>query len=65
VSPPGTKALVELLKSLFTTDELRRLAAFLPGGDLTASLPSGAASLETLAFEMVQALDSKRSDPGG
>jgi hypothetical protein len=51
--------LVELLTSLFTADELRRFAAFLPGGNVVAVLPSGTASLETLAFEMVQALDRR------
>jgi hypothetical protein len=51
-----TKALVDLLKSLFTVDELRRLAAFLANGNLTSVLPSGTASLDAVAFEMVQAL---------
>lgn len=59
MSPSRTKALVELLKSLFSADELRRFAAFLPGGNVVAALPSGTASLETLAFEMVQALDRR------
>jgi hypothetical protein len=34
-----TKALVQLLKALFTADELRRFAAFLPGSNLVAALP--------------------------
>jgi WD40 repeat protein len=59
VSPSGTRALVELLTSLFTTDELYRLARFLPDGDLTAALPSSPASLEAVAFGMVQALDRR------
>jgi WD40 repeat protein len=59
VSPSETKALVELLTWLFTADELRRFAAFLPHGNLTAALPSGAASLESLAFEIVQALERR------
>jgi WD40 repeat protein len=59
VSPSGTRALVELLTSLFTTDELYRLARFLPDGDLTAALPSPPASLETVAFGMVQALERR------
>jgi formylglycine-generating enzyme required for sulfatase activity len=59
VSPSTTKALVELLTSLFTADELRRFAAFLPGGNVVPALPSGTASLETLAFEMVQALERR------
>jgi formylglycine-generating enzyme required for sulfatase activity len=53
------KALVELLMSLFTADELRRFAIFLPGGNVVAALPSGTASLETLAFEMVQVLERR------
>jgi WD40 repeat protein len=56
VSPSGTRALVELLTSLFTTDELYRFAAFLPCGDLRADLPSGTASLQELAFGLVDAL---------
>jgi CHAT domain-containing protein len=56
VSPSTTKALVELLKSLFTTDELRHFAAFLPHGNLTSALPSAPASLDAVAFEMVQVL---------
>jgi WD40 repeat protein len=52
-----TKALVELLKSLFTADELHRFAAFLPGGNLASALPSGTASLDAVAFEMVQVLE--------
>jgi formylglycine-generating enzyme required for sulfatase activity len=59
VSLSRTKALVEFLTSLFTADELRRFAVFLPGGNVAAALPSGTASLETLAFEMVQALDRR------
>lgn len=59
VSPSRTKALVELLTSLFSADELRRFAAFLPGTNVVAALPSGTASLETLAFEMVQALERR------
>jgi WD40 repeat protein len=59
VSPSETRALVELLTSLFTTDELYRLATFLPHGNLTAVLPSGTASLEAVAFEMVQALERR------
>jgi tetratricopeptide (TPR) repeat protein len=59
VSPSRTKPLVELLKTLFTADELRRLAAFLPHGDLTAVLPSGSASLEAFAVELVQALERR------
>jgi hypothetical protein len=57
-----TKALVELLTSLFTADELRRFAAFLPGGNVVAALPSGTASLERLAFEMVHALETVQSE---
>jgi hypothetical protein len=53
------KALVELLTSLFTAEELRRFAAYLPGGNVVVALPSGTASLESLAFEMVQALDRR------
>jgi hypothetical protein len=56
VSSSTTKALVELLKSLFTTDELYRLATFLPHGNLVSALPSAPASLEAVAFEMVQVL---------
>jgi formylglycine-generating enzyme required for sulfatase activity len=59
VLPSRTKALVELLTWLFTADELRRFAAFLPHGNLMAALPSGTASLETLAFEMVHALERR------
>jgi hypothetical protein len=59
VSSFETKALVELLTWLFTADELRRFAAFLPHGNLMAALPSGTASLETLAFEMVHALERR------
>lgn len=54
-----TKALVELLKSLFTADELQRFAAFLPYGNLTSALPSAPASLDAIAFEMVQALERR------
>jgi WD40 repeat protein len=53
------KALVELLKSLFTTDELHRFAAFLPGGSISSALPSGTASLDAVAFEMVQVLERR------
>jgi WD40 repeat protein len=59
VSSSGTRALVELLTSLFTTDELYRFAAFLPCGDLRAHLPSGTASLAVVAFELVQALERR------
>jgi WD40 repeat protein len=53
------KALVELLKSLFTADELHRFAVFLPGGSIASALPSGNASLEAIAFEMVQVLERR------
>jgi hypothetical protein len=53
------KALVELLKSLFTADELYRFAAFLPYANLTSALPSAPASLDTVAFEMVQVLERR------
>jgi WD40 repeat protein len=59
VSPSQTRALVELLTSLFTTDELYRFARFLPDGDLTAALPSPPASLEAVAFGMMQALERR------
>jgi hypothetical protein len=59
VSPSRTKALVELLKSLFTADELHRFAAFLPYGNLTSALPSALASLDAVAFEMVQVLERR------
>jgi WD40 repeat protein len=59
VSPSTTKALVELLKSLFTTDELYRFAAFLPHGDLTSALPSAPAPLDAVAFEMVRVLERR------
>lgn len=57
MSQTGTKALIELLQSLFSTDELRRFAALLPGETLSAALPSGSVSLATLAFEVVGVLD--------
>lgn len=53
------KALVELLKSLFTADELHRFAAFLPHGSLTSALPSAPASLDAVAFDMVQVLERR------
>jgi CHAT domain-containing protein len=56
VSPSTTKALVELLKSLFTADELHRFATFLPHGNLASALPSAPAPLDAVAFEMVQVL---------
>jgi AAA ATPase domain len=56
VSPSTTKALVELLKSLFTTDDLYRFATFFPHGNLASALPSASASLDAVAFEMVQVL---------
>jgi WD40 repeat protein len=59
VSPSRTKALVELLKSLFATDELYRFAALLPYGNVTPALPSAPASLEAIAFELVQVLERR------
>jgi serine/threonine protein kinase len=47
------KALVELLQSLFSGDEMRRFVALLPGENLAPALPSGSVSLATLAFEVV------------
>jgi hypothetical protein len=57
VSQTGKKALIELLQSLFSADELRRFVALLPGENLSAALPSGSVSLATLAFEVVGVLD--------
>jgi formylglycine-generating enzyme required for sulfatase activity len=56
VSQAGLKALVELLQALFSADELRRFVALLPGEHLAPALPSGSASLATLAFELVDVL---------
>lgn len=51
------RALVELLRSLFTIEELKRFAAFHPSGDLRADLPGGIASLEEVAFGFADVLE--------
>ena len=50
------KALVALLRSLFSVDELRRFVALLPGKNLSAELPGGSVSLAALTFEVVGVL---------
>jgi hypothetical protein len=58
VSRDGTQALIDLLQSLFTAEELRRFVSLLPSsGAIANGLPSGIASLDALAFETVQALE--------
>ncbi len=57
VSQDATQALVALLQSLFSTEELRRFVRYLPQGEqIENGLPSGSASLTAVVSETVAAL---------